>query len=117
MDENVIFFVFYQKNQIIIELIYFLEYVKIKHYGRKCFQDNDMQASQMTNVFGAAEVANVMVSSEMSNDDILGEPVPYNQIESMRQFCNQVLKLTVRVSSCLLHSLNYYFFLLLIQHC
>ncbi|KAJ0520295.1 putative mRNA (guanine-N(7)-)-methyltransferase [Helianthus annuus] len=41
-------------------------------------QDNDVQASQMT------------------NDDILGDAVPFNQIEPMRQFCNQVLKLNNR---------------------
>ncbi|XP_071715745.1 uncharacterized protein [Rutidosis leptorrhynchoides] len=41
-------------------------------------QDNDVQASEMT------------------NDDILGDVVPHNQIESMRQFCYQVLKPRVR---------------------
>ncbi|XP_024981198.1 mRNA-capping enzyme-like isoform X1 [Cynara cardunculus var. scolymus] len=68
-------------------------------------QDNDVQAGQMTNLFGesemenamgAGEVANAMVPSEMTNDDILGDNVPYNQIETMRQFCNQALKLNVR---------------------
>ncbi|KAK3016222.1 hypothetical protein RJ639_006461, partial [Escallonia herrerae] len=35
-------------------------------------------------------------SREMTNDDILGDPVPPNQLESMRHFCYQVLKLNVR---------------------
>ncbi|XP_076923486.1 uncharacterized protein LOC143585614 isoform X1 [Bidens hawaiensis] len=41
-------------------------------------QDNEVQASRMT------------------SDDVLGDPVPSNQIEPMRQFCNQVLKLSGR---------------------
>ncbi|PWA58810.1 hypothetical protein CTI12_AA396610 [Artemisia annua] len=65
-------------------------------------QDNDFQASQMTNVsgkgdtknaVGAGEMANVMIPSEMTIDDMLGETVPSNKVESMRQFCNEVLKL------------------------
>nr|XP_043637166.1 mRNA-capping enzyme-like isoform X2 [Erigeron canadensis] len=77
-------------------------------------QDYDVQASEMRNVFGSGEMANVagggemsnalggsemthaMGYSKMTNDDILGGNVPYNQIESMRHFCNQALKLSVR---------------------
>nr|GEV53500.1 mRNA-capping enzyme-like isoform X2 [Tanacetum cinerariifolium] len=77
-------------------------------------QDNDFQANQMTNdlgegdmtnIVGAGEIANavgeddmenVMVPRAMTSDDILGETVPYNKMESMRQFCNEVLKLNSR---------------------
>ncbi|KAL8224881.1 hypothetical protein R6Q57_017438 [Mikania cordata] len=38
-------------------------------------QDNDVQEAR-----------------QMTNDDILGDAVPFNQMESMREFCNQVLK-------------------------
>ncbi|GJU20898.1 mRNA-capping enzyme-like protein isoform X5 [Tanacetum coccineum] len=57
-------------------------------------QDNDFQASQMTNVVGAGEMANavgeeemenVKVPREMTSDDILGDTVPLNKMESMRQ--------------------------------
>ncbi|XP_076912984.1 uncharacterized protein LOC143571445 [Bidens hawaiensis] len=34
--------------------------------------------------------------SRMTSDDVLGDPVPSNQIEPMRQFCYQVLKLSGR---------------------
>ncbi|KAK3023090.1 hypothetical protein RJ639_043105, partial [Escallonia herrerae] len=35
-------------------------------------------------------------SREMTNDDVLGDPVPSSQLESMRHFCYQALKLNVR---------------------
>ncbi|XP_076890507.1 uncharacterized protein LOC143541616 [Bidens hawaiensis] len=39
---------------------------------------------------------NVVQDSQMTSDDVLGDPVPSSQIEPMRQFCNQVLKLSGR---------------------
>ncbi|GKC26731.1 hypothetical protein Tco_1034025 [Tanacetum coccineum] len=63
--------------------------------------DNGFQENQVKNVVGAGEMANavgedemenVTVPSEMTNDDILGYAVPLNKMESMRQFCNKVLK-------------------------
>lgn len=33
----------------------------------------------------------------MTNDDILGDEIPWDQQESMRQFCYQTLKLVVGV--------------------
>ncbi|GJY34624.1 mRNA-capping enzyme-like protein isoform X2 [Tanacetum coccineum] len=64
-------------------------------------QDNGFQENQVKNVVGAGEMANavgedemenVTVPREMTNDDILGYAVPLNKMESMRQFCNKVLK-------------------------
>ena len=81
-----------------------------------CLQGNDFQANQMTNDLGEGDMTNIMGAGEMPNavgedemenvlaprgmtsDDILGEPVPFNKMESMRQFCNDVLKLNSRVS-------------------
>ncbi|PWA98824.1 mRNA capping enzyme, bifunctional [Artemisia annua] len=59
-------------------------------------QDNGFQASQMTNVVGAGEVAKVLVPSKMTNDDTLGDTVPLNKMESLREFCYDVLKFNSR---------------------
>lgn len=46
---------------------------------------------------GAAHLQDsVMASKKMTNDDILGDSVPSNQIEALRQFCLQALKLNVQ---------------------
>nr|GFB13456.1 mRNA-capping enzyme-like isoform X2 [Tanacetum cinerariifolium] len=74
-------------------------------------QDNDFQASQMTNVVGKCDTINVVGAGEMTNavgeeemdnvkvpremtsDDVLGDTMPLDKMESMRQFCNKVLNL------------------------
>ena len=60
--------------------------------------DDDDGNTVLANAVGTDEMGYDLAPSEMTNDDVLGDPVPFNQIESMRQFCNQVLKLNVRVS-------------------
>ncbi|XP_052623183.1 uncharacterized protein LOC111886388 isoform X2 [Lactuca sativa] len=58
--------------------------------------DDDDGNTVLANAVGTDEMGYDLAPSEMTNDDVLGDPVPFNQIESMRQFCNQVLKLNVR---------------------
>ncbi|GKE50291.1 mRNA-capping enzyme-like protein isoform X2 [Tanacetum coccineum] len=54
---------------------------------------NVVGAGEMANAVGEEEMENVKVPREMTSDDILGDTVPLNKMESMRQFCNKVLNL------------------------
>lgn len=42
---------------------------------------------------------NLTRPQEMTSDDILGDPVPSNQQETMRNFCYQALKMNVKVGT------------------
>lgn len=35
----------------------------------------------------------------MTNDDVLGDPIPFDQQDAMRQFCYQTLKLGIGVGN------------------
>ncbi|KAK2990506.1 hypothetical protein RJ640_019786, partial [Escallonia rubra] len=61
-------------------------------------QDDDLAAPLHVIIFLLKlSIDNGSESREMNNDDVLGDPVPPNQLESMRHFCYQALKLNVRV--------------------
>ena len=50
---------------------------------------------------------NYEIDTVMTNDDVLGDSIPFNQQDAMRQFCYQALKLgigvgTLTASSCIL---------------
>jgi hypothetical protein len=44
----------------------------------------------------------------MTNDDVLGDEIPNDQLDALRQFCNQTLKLNVPVILLCL-SLNFFY--------